>query len=130
MQSDGKSEYYGFDRALSIKRKIDLGFDLKEQLRDDPRYAKANEKELEKAVKECQRDYLHPLDCADRYLAHLGREQIYELISTEFRIKKGAGKRSSITASSITTSSATHNGEQRTMSPKKILARLKMLLSK
>ena len=35
LQSDGKSEYYGFDRALSMKRKIELGLSLEEQLRDD-----------------------------------------------------------------------------------------------
>src|SRR5882672_1287445 len=31
LQSEGKSEYYGFDRALSIKRKVELGFSLEEQ---------------------------------------------------------------------------------------------------
>ena len=37
MQSDGKSEYYGFDKALSMKRKIDeTKFSLEEQLRDSP----------------------------------------------------------------------------------------------
>ena len=39
LQSDGKSEYYGFDRALSIKRKIEIGLSLEAQLRDDPRFA-------------------------------------------------------------------------------------------
>jgi len=52
LQSEGKSEYYGFDRALSIKRKTELGFSLRDQLRDDPKYANAPEKELEKAVKQ------------------------------------------------------------------------------
>lgn len=28
LQSDGRAEYYGFDRALSIKRKIELGLSL------------------------------------------------------------------------------------------------------
>jgi hypothetical protein len=31
-----KSEYYGFDRALSIKRKTKYGLSLEEQLRDEP----------------------------------------------------------------------------------------------
>jgi len=30
LQSDGKAEYYGFDRALSIRRKINLGMKLEE----------------------------------------------------------------------------------------------------
>ena len=62
LQSDGKSEYYGFDRALSIKRKIGLGFSLEEQLRDDPRFAKATKSDLDKAVKECTKNFLQPLD--------------------------------------------------------------------
>jgi len=51
LQSDGKSEYYGFDRALSIKRKIQIGLSLEDQLRDDPRYAEATDAQLDKAVK-------------------------------------------------------------------------------
>ncbi|MEA3192148.1 MAG: hypothetical protein QOD26_481, partial [Betaproteobacteria bacterium] len=68
LQSDGKSEYYGFDRALSIKRKMNLGFSLEEQLRDDPRYVRASDADLKKAVKEYEAEYLGPLACVDRYL--------------------------------------------------------------
>jgi hypothetical protein len=82
LQSEGKSEYYGFDRALSIKRKMDLGFSLEEQLRDDPRYASASEKEIDQAVKEAERDFLQPLDCIDRYLKTFGRERLYRLVSS------------------------------------------------
>lgn len=89
LQSEGKSEYYGFDRALSIKRKIELGFTLAEQLRDDPRYAKATQQELAKAVKEWEKDFLQPLACAERYLTHLDREKLYEEISTGASDKEG-----------------------------------------
>lgn len=81
LQSEGKSEYYGFDRALSIKRKIDLGFSLRDQLRDDPRYATVSEKELEQAVKQHEKDFLLPLECVDRYLELFGREKLYGSIS-------------------------------------------------
>lgn len=81
LQSDGKSEYYGFDRALSIKRKIDLGLPLEDQLRDDPRYATATKAELEKAVKKYEKDYLLPLSCIDRYLKQFKREGYYRTIS-------------------------------------------------
>jgi hypothetical protein len=89
LQSEGKSEYYGFDRALSIKRKMSLGFTLQEQLHDDPRYANATAQELEKAVKECERDYLWPLECAERYLQHFGRDGLYEAISKGISDKEG-----------------------------------------
>lgn len=89
LQSEGKSEYYGFDRALSIKRKKELGFTLEEQLRDDPRYARARPQELEKAVKEWERDYLWPLECVDRYLQHFHREGMYGTISGGQSDKEG-----------------------------------------
>jgi len=81
LQSEGKSEYYGFDRALSMKRKMELGFSLQEQLRDDPRYANASEKETEQAMREAERDFLQPLECVDRYLKTFGRERLYGSVS-------------------------------------------------
>lgn len=89
LQSEGKSEYYGFDRALSIKRKMLLGFSLEEQLRDDPRYVRATEPELKKAVKEYEREYLGPLNAVDRYLHHFDREGMYGSISSGVSDKEG-----------------------------------------
>jgi hypothetical protein len=82
LQSEGKSEYYGFDRALSIKRKQNLGFTLEEQIRDDPRYANAPDKEVSQAVKEIENEFLTPLECVDRYLQLFGRDGLYGTIST------------------------------------------------
>lgn len=82
LQSDGKSEYYGFDRALSIKRKIEVGLTLEAQLRDDPRFAGATPAQLEKAVRDYKKDYLDPLGCVDRYLKQFRREGQYRAIST------------------------------------------------
>jgi hypothetical protein len=82
LQSEGKSEYYRFDRALSIKRKVELGFSLEQQLLDDPRFVRASPSELKKAVKECKKDFLQPLACTDRYLKQFKREGLYRTIST------------------------------------------------
>ena len=82
LQSDGKSEYYGFDRALSIRRKILLGLSLREQLLDDPQFAGASAAVLEKAVQDYEREYLAPLECVDRYLRQFKREGQYRTIST------------------------------------------------
>jgi hypothetical protein len=81
LQSDGRSEYYGFDRALSIKRKIDLGLPLEDQLRDDPRYASVTKADLDKAVKKYEKEYLLPLACVDRYLKQFKRDGCYRTIS-------------------------------------------------
>lgn len=89
LQSEGKSEYYGFDRALSIKRKMALGFSLEEQLRDDPRYARATDQELKKAMREYEAQYLAPLACVDRYLQYFDRDGMYGSISSGISDKEG-----------------------------------------
>ncbi len=81
LQSEGKSEYYNFDRALSIRRKIELGMSLKEQLGDDATYAGLPEKQFNDELKRVESDFLKPLECVDRYLEHLGRERLYATIS-------------------------------------------------
>lgn len=82
LQSDGKAEYYGFDKALSIQRKIKVGYTLKMQLMDDSRYVGAKEKEIAQAVEKMEQDYLRPLACIDRYLRLFGREGLYAGISS------------------------------------------------
>ncbi len=89
LQSDGKSEYYGFDRALSIRRKMGLDFSLRDQLRDDPEFSNATEAQIKSAIKDYQRDFLEPLDCVDRYLAQFGREGQYSAISSGMSDPKG-----------------------------------------
>jgi len=89
LQSDGKAEYYGFDRALSIKRKIEIGLSLEEQLRDDPRHAGATPAELERAIKDCEREYLEPLKCVDRYLKQFKRAGLYRTISAGMSDREG-----------------------------------------
>lgn len=89
LQSDGKSEYSHFDRALSIKRKIDVGLSLEDQITDDPLYANALEKDKTKAIKELYNKYLRPLECIDRYLRQFGREGQYSTISTSQYDPKG-----------------------------------------
>lgn len=80
LQSDGKAEYSGFDRALSIKRKIECGISLAEQLRDDPVYAGIGRREFEKAIKKFETEYLQPLECIERYLDLLGRSELYRTV--------------------------------------------------
>src|SRR5208283_1829908 len=89
LQSDGKSEYYGFDRAISIRRKIELGLSLGDQLRDDPRFAGVTASELKKAVKDYEKQYLEPLGCIDRYLKQFRREGQYRTISAGMSDSQG-----------------------------------------
>ena len=89
LQSEGKSEYYGFDRAISIRRKIKIGLSLEEQISDDPQYAGATDAEKQKAVKDIKKEFLDPLTCIDRYLKQFEREGQYNTISSGVGDKEG-----------------------------------------
>jgi hypothetical protein len=82
LQRDGKAEYYGFDQALTIKRKIAMGYTLEMQLLDDPKYVRATEKELKQAVEQITQEFLLPLDCIDRYLETFDRAGLYGTVSS------------------------------------------------
>ena len=82
LQSEAKADYYAFDRAISMRRKIEFGMSLEEQLRDDPIYAGLGEKKFREEVKNFEGEYLKPLECIDRYLSYLGREKLYSTVST------------------------------------------------
>ncbi|MDB5164262.1 MAG: hypothetical protein JWS12_880 [Candidatus Saccharibacteria bacterium] len=79
---EGKSEYYNFDRALSIRRKEqEVGIPLEMQLKQDSKYAKLTDKKFEQEVKKYRDDYLGPLECIDKYLEYIGRPGDYSAIS-------------------------------------------------
>lgn len=81
LQSDGKSEYTNFDRAISIQRKIQAGLSLRHQLLDDPSHSGLTDKEFNKVLKKYDDEFLGPLSCIDRYLEDLGRSKMYDNIS-------------------------------------------------
>ena len=89
LQKEGKAEYYKFDRALSIRRKESLGMSLEMQLKDDPQFANLDDKEFQKRLLEYQNEYLEPLKCIDMYLSQIGREGLYDNISTSVTDRKG-----------------------------------------
>jgi hypothetical protein len=89
LQTEGKAEYYNFDRALSMRRKISVGLSLEEQLRDNPNYANLPPKQFEKEVNKVREEFLKPLDCVDEYLDLLNRESLYGTISTGMADREG-----------------------------------------
>ncbi len=89
LQSEHKAEYSNFDRALSIRRKKELGMSLERQLKDDSTYAGLPEKEFKKAVKEYRESYLNPLVCIDTYLHYLKRDGLYNTIATGIGDREG-----------------------------------------
>ncbi len=89
LQKDGKSEYSNFDRALSIRRKIDSGMSLEDQLGDDPNFVSLTAGEFRKQVQKYNEEFLKPLECIDRYLAYLGRSGYYRSISASIGDQEG-----------------------------------------
>lgn len=77
----GEAVYYNFDKALSVKRKIEMGMSIEEQLLDDSNYYNLSGNELKKKVKEFEEEYLKPLECIDKYLEYLNRPGHYNTIS-------------------------------------------------
>ncbi|MFT3749069.1 MAG: hypothetical protein QM768_12160 [Agriterribacter sp.] len=81
LRRTGKAEYYNFDKALSIKRKIELGMSLEEQLLDDPNFSELTGNTLRKKIQEFEEEYIKPLECIDKYLEYLRRPGHYNTIS-------------------------------------------------
>lgn len=81
LQKAGKSEYTNFNWAVSTKRKIDEGYLLERQLKDDSSYVYLSPKEFKQKVQEVRETFLYPLECVDRYLESLGREKLYSTVT-------------------------------------------------
>lgn len=81
LSRDGKSEYKGLDRALSIARKMSLGISLDEQLlADTDSSGDINSKVFKKKKSEWMKNYLNPLAQAEQYLDSIGRPGHYTSI--------------------------------------------------
>ena len=86
---DGKSEYEGLDRALSIRRKMEIGISIETQLKDDPLYAgkdyDVSTKKFKSVVEDFKRQFLYPLEKVDEYLEMLNRPGHYSSISGKWQ---------------------------------------------
>jgi hypothetical protein len=81
LQKDGKSEYTNFNWAVSTQRKMDSGYSLERQMKDDSSFAHLPPKEFQQKVDEVNENFLYPLKCVDNYLESLGREKLYNSIA-------------------------------------------------
>ena len=89
LQSEGKSEYQGLNRALTIRANEKKNFPLEAQLKDDPNYHDLDAKEFKKVVDDYRKKYLLPLERVDKYLSTFNREGLYNTISEGSGDKEG-----------------------------------------
>ena len=89
MQDEGKSEYSGLNRALTIRGNIEKGYSLQAQLKDDPKFANIGVKQFESEVKRIEKELLKPLELVDRYLSTFNRKKLYNTISESSGDKSG-----------------------------------------
>jgi|LWDU01.1.fsa_nt_gi hypothetical protein len=89
LQKSGKSEYYDFDKALSIREKISKGMSLEDQLRDDSMFANLGRKDFNKVVIQHEKVLIKPLEHIDDYLEKLGCPKAYNKISMGPSDKEG-----------------------------------------
>lgn len=85
LMKTGKAEYKGFDHALSVRRKIDLGMTIEEQLRDNPEHYSKNRTQMNREIKKVENSFLNPLECIERYLLHFERPNAYNLITNRWQ---------------------------------------------
>lgn len=81
LQDEGKSEYQGLNRALTIKDNIAIGYEIRAQLKDDPQHSDKDKKAFESEVKKCYAEFINPLECAERYIQFFDKSDIYHSIS-------------------------------------------------
>ncbi|MEP1779739.1 hypothetical protein [Reichenbachiella sp.] len=89
MQDEGKSEYSGINRAITLRDNIDKGYNLKAQLRDDPRFMNKINSELDTEVKKIEKELIKPLEAVDRYLDAFNKPGLYNTISESVGDKQG-----------------------------------------
>lgn len=89
LQDEGKSEYQGINRALTMRDNISIGYDLRAQLKDDPKYADKDKREFDKIVKNYEKEYLQPLECAENYITHFDKSDIYKSVSESTGDREG-----------------------------------------
>ena len=89
LQAEGRAEYYGFDAALSIRKKEKMGYLLEHQMRDDPQFKLMEQPDFDRAVKDKRKKMLDPLDLVDDYLETIGRPGEYTVVSRGIGDREG-----------------------------------------
>jgi hypothetical protein len=84
VESDGKSDYSGMAKALTIRNNVNNGVPLRKMMRGDPKYSNLAEKPFEKEAKDLEKDTIGVLSVVDDYLKANKIEGNYRIVETRW----------------------------------------------
>jgi hypothetical protein len=84
VESDGKSDYSGMAKALTIRNNVNNGVPLRKMMRGDPKYSNLTEKPFEKDAKDLERDTIGVLSVVDDYLKANKIEGNYRIVESRW----------------------------------------------
>ena len=84
VESDGKSDYSGMAKALTIRNNVNNGVPLRKMMRGDPKYSNLAEKPFERDAIKLQKDTIGVLSVVDDYLKANKIEGNYRIVETRW----------------------------------------------
>ena len=84
VESDGKSDYSGMAKALTIRNNVKNGVPLRKMMRGDPKYSNLAEKPFERDAVKLEKDTIGVLSVVDDYLKANKIEGNYRIVETKW----------------------------------------------
>ena len=84
VESDGKSDYSGMAKALTIRNNVNNGVPLRKMMRGDPKYSNLTEKPFERDAVKLEKDTIGVLSVVDEYLKANKIDGNYRIVETRW----------------------------------------------
>ena len=84
VESDGKSDYSGMAKALTIRNNVKNGVPLRKMMRGDPKYSNLAEKPFEREAVKLEKDTIGVLSVVDEYLKANKIDGNYRIVETRW----------------------------------------------
>lgn len=84
VESDGKSDYSGMAKALTIRNNVNNGVPLRKMMRGDPKYSNLAERPFERDAVKLEKDTIGVLSVVDDYLKANKIEGNYRIVETRW----------------------------------------------
>ena len=84
VESDGKSDYSGMAKALTIRNNVKNGVPLRKMMKGDPKYSNLAEKPFERDAVKLEKDTIGVLSVVDEYLKANKIDGNYRIVETRW----------------------------------------------